>query len=45
MTEKVNVMVSYFKILGIWIKIKIKKELTWLAKYEGCSVYRVRVRV
>lgn len=44
MTERVNVT-SYFKILGTWIKIKIKKELTWLAKYEGCSVYRVRVRV
>lgn len=44
MTERVNVTVSYFKILGIWIKIKIKKELTWLAKYEGSSVYRVRVR-
>lgn len=43
MTERVNVT-SYFKILGTWIKIKINKELTWLAKYEGSSVYRVRVR-
>lgn len=44
MAERVNVTMSYFKILGIWIKIIIKKELTWLAKYEGSSVYRERPR-
>lgn len=42
MAERVNVTKSYFKILGIWIKMIIKKELTRLAKYEGSSVYRER---
>lgn len=31
MAERVNVTKSYFKILGIWIKMIIKKELTRLA--------------